>query len=87
MRTLIRTRQYVLTLHADEEMGEDDLTIFDVERVILTGVIVERQEDNQSKEWKYLITGETLHGDMVTAVAKLSVTGKLIIITVYRETL
>lgn len=33
----VRTRQYVMTLHAEEEMDEDGLSIFDVERGILTG--------------------------------------------------
>jgi len=33
--------------------------------------------------WKYLIEGETVAGSPVVVVAKLSVTGKLVIITVY----
>lgn len=40
MREKIRTRQYVMTLHAEEEMNDDDLSIFDVERAILTGSIL-----------------------------------------------
>ena len=32
MREKIRTRQYVMTLHAEEEMNDDDLSIFDVGR-------------------------------------------------------
>lgn len=36
MREKIRQRQYVMTLHAEEEMNDDDLTIYDVERGILT---------------------------------------------------
>lgn len=43
MREKIRTRQYVMTLHAEEEMADDNLTIFDIERGILTGRIIERQ--------------------------------------------
>jgi hypothetical protein len=31
MREKIRRRQYVMTLHAEEEMDDDSLTIFDVE--------------------------------------------------------
>ena len=81
----IRTRQYVMTLHAEEEMNDDLLSIFDVERSILTGAVVERQSDHVSGEWKYLITGESIAARHVTVVAKLSVTGKLVIITVYRE--
>jgi len=36
MRELIRTRRYVMTLHAEDEMDADDLTIFDIESAILT---------------------------------------------------
>jgi hypothetical protein len=39
MREKVRSRQYVVTLHAEEEMASDGLTIFDVERAILTGEI------------------------------------------------
>ena len=42
MREMIRTLRYVLTLHAEDEMDADGLTIFDVESVILTGQITER---------------------------------------------
>lgn len=83
MREKIRTRQYVMTLHAEEEMGDDNLTIDDVERGILTGEILERQKDKMTDEWKYRIRGETIDGDEVEIIAKLSPTGKLVIITVY----
>ena len=83
MRGKIRTRQYVMTLHAEEEMNNDWLTIFDVERGLLTGEIVERQKDKVTGEWKYLVEGRTIEGDVVVVVNKLSPTGKLVIITVY----
>jgi hypothetical protein len=35
MRERIQSRQYVMTLHAEEEMDADGLTIYDVERGIL----------------------------------------------------
>ncbi|MFQ5594791.1 MAG: DUF4258 domain-containing protein [Anaerolineae bacterium] len=85
MQERVRTRQYVMTLHAEEEMDEDELSIFDVERGILTGEIIERQKDRETGEWKYLISGETLAGDEVVVVTKASPTGKLVIITVYLE--
>ncbi|MDI6770915.1 MAG: DUF4258 domain-containing protein [Anaerolineales bacterium] len=44
LREKVRTRQYVMTVHADDEMDEDGLTIFDVESVILSGKIIERQK-------------------------------------------
>jgi len=83
MREKIRTRQYVMTLHAEEEMDNDGLSIFDVERGLLTGNIVERQKDRATGEWKYLVEGQTVAGDPVVIVAKLSATDKLVIITVF----
>ena len=41
----IRTLEYVMSIHAEEEMDDDGLTIFDVEHVLLTGKIIERQKD------------------------------------------
>jgi len=84
MRERIRTRQYVMTLHAEEEMADDNLSIFDIERVVLTGKIVERQKDQNTKEWKYLVEGGTISADMAVVIGKLSITGKLVIITVYK---
>ena len=83
MQGKIRTRQYVMTLHAEEEMDDDELSIFDIERCILTSKITERQKDTVTKEWKYVIEGQSISGDQVDTVNKLSLTGKLIIITVY----
>ena len=83
MQDRIRARQYVMTLHAEEEMNDDGLTIYDVERGILTGTITERQTDLDTDELKYLIEGRTISGFPITVVGKLSVTNKLVIITVY----
>jgi hypothetical protein len=85
MQEKIRNKQYVMTLHAEEEMDEDELSIFDVESVILTGKVAERQKDVETAEWKYIVEGETLEGESACAVGKISVTSKLVIITVYRE--
>lgn len=84
MRDKVRTRQYVMTLHAEEEMSDDDLTIFDVERAILTGEVIERQKDRVTGEWKYRIRGQTVADEEIVVVAKISITGKLVLITVYR---
>ena len=85
MRENVRTCQYVMTLHAEEEMNDEDLTIFDVEHGILTGKIVERQKDQETGEWKYLVKGLTLAESEIFVVTKLSSTNKLVIITVYVE--
>lgn len=83
MRDKIRERKYVMTIHGEEEMNNDCLSIYDVESGILTGKIVERQKDKVTDEWKYRIIGHTVDGSEVEVVAKLSPTGKLVIITVY----
>jgi hypothetical protein len=85
IRDKVRSRQYVMTLHAEEQMSDDELTIFDVERGLLTGEIVERQKDAPTGEWKYLVRGRTVAGDEISVVGKIGVTGKLVIITVYRS--
>ena len=85
MQEQIRTRQYVMTLHAEEEMNDDGLTIFDIERAILTGELIERQEDHHTGEWKYLVSGSAIDSRLTIVVGKLSVTDKLVIITVYLE--
>lgn len=85
MRERIRSLEYVMTIHAEEEMENDALSIFDVENGILTGEIVERQKDRETDEWKYLVAGKNLDEDGIVVVAKLSLTDKLIIITVYFE--
>ncbi len=85
MRAKIRTLDYVMTLHAEEEMENDRLSILDVESAILNGEIVERQRDIESGESKYLVTSEAFDEGPLTVVVKLAETGKLVIITVYRE--
>ncbi|MEQ8187307.1 MAG: DUF4258 domain-containing protein [Candidatus Eremiobacterota bacterium] len=84
MRDKIRKRQYVMTLHAEEEMNDDNLIIYDVEHTILSGEIVERQKDIVSAEWKYRIAGETIKGNKVEVITKISMTGRVVIITVYK---
>ncbi len=45
LREKVRAGQYVMSDHAEEQMDEDGLEIFDVEQVILTGKIIERQRN------------------------------------------
>ena len=50
MRENVRALRYVMTLHAEEEMNNDDLSIFDIEHALLTGQIIERQKDAETGE-------------------------------------
>jgi hypothetical protein len=79
----IRLQQYIMTLHAEEEMEDDDFSIYDVENGILTGEILERQKDQTSAELKYRIRGETVMGEGIEIIVKLGATGKVVITTVY----
>ena len=83
MRDKIRKREYVMTIHGEEEMNNDYLTIYDVESCMLTGKTLERQKDKETAEWKYRINGKSISGGEVEVIVKLSPTGKLVIITVY----
>jgi hypothetical protein len=42
LREKVRNREYIMTLHAEEEMNDDGFSIFDVESGLLTGQIRER---------------------------------------------
>ena len=83
LRDLVRAKNYVVSHHAADELEDDHLSILDLESIVLTGKIIERQHDQKTDEAKQLIHGRTLEGDEAEAVVKLGFTGKLIFITVY----
>ena len=83
IRDLVRSLNYVVSLHAAEELEDDNLTILDLENIILTGRIVEQQRDRQTRETKVLIRGRSLDGREAEVVVKVGPTGALYIITVY----
>ena len=72
-----------MSLHAAEELEDDNLTILDLENISLTGRIVERQKDRQTRETKIVVRGRTLDSRDAEAVIKVGPTGALYIITVY----
>lgn len=83
LRNLIRSLNYVVSTHAAEELEDDELSILDLENIILTGKVAERQRDVSTREIKYLVSGITLDGSPAQVVAKVGFTGKLIVITAY----
>ena len=83
LRDLVRVKNYVVSHHAADELEDDNLTILDLESIVLTGEIVERQHDQQTDETKHLINGGTLEGYEAETVVKIGFTGTLIFITVY----
>ena len=83
LRHSIRTLNYVVSTHAAEALEDDNLSILDLENIVLTGQIVERQRDTQTHEVKYVVTGVALDGAPGEAVVKIGFTGKLVVITAY----
>ena len=65
IRSLVRSLSYVMTIHGEEEMSNDGLSIFDVEAALLNGEIVERQRDETTRESKYLVAGNTNDGERI----------------------
>ena len=43
IRECIRSLNYVVSIHAAEELDDDSITILDLENIILTGEIIEHQ--------------------------------------------
>ena len=82
LRHLIRTLNYIVSTHAADELEDDKLSILDLENIILTGQILERQRDRSSHETRYVIHGATLEGDAGEVVVKVGHNGRLIVITV-----
>ena len=83
LRNLTRTLNYVVSTHAAEELEDDNLSILDLENIVLTGQIIARQRDTQTREVKCVVSGIALDGSAAEAVVKLGFAGKLVVITVY----
>jgi hypothetical protein len=82
IRERIRQREYDMTIHAMEEMAEDNLDILDIEHAILNGRVA-RIEKNDPRGTKYVIEG--LAGDEQTPVGivgRFTTTDRYLIITV-----
>lgn len=83
IREKVRAQQYVVTIHADEEMDNDHLLWSDVEHALLTGKIIERQKDRDTNEWKYVVFGNADDSRRIGVVTKLSPSSKVVSLTVY----
>ena len=72
-----------MTVHAVEEIAEDDLDVFDVEQAVLNGQIVRRNK-HDPRGTKYTIEGLALDGEkLVGVVGRFHGTDRYLIITVY----
>jgi len=84
IRDAVRRRRYELTLHALEEMDEDDLTEIDVRRVLSRGRRVVRMVDDP-RGVRFVVRGPTDRmGCLAEVVCRFLPSGLLRIITAYR---
>jgi hypothetical protein len=82
-RDLVRARNYVVSYHAAEELEDDNLSILDLENIVLTGQVIERQRDPRTAEGKHVIGGRACDSREAETVVKIGFTGALVFITVY----
>jgi hypothetical protein len=84
IREAVRTGNYDMTHHANEEMAEDNLAIYDIEYAILNGRIVKREKDDP-RGTKYTVFGKGMSPETsVGIVGRFKETGVFLIITVYK---
>ena len=85
LRAKIRAGQYLVPFHAADELDDDEISILDAESIILTGEIIERQRDPQTRDRSYAIEGATLDDEAACCVVKIGPSGQVVIITVWVE--
>jgi hypothetical protein len=84
LREKIRSRDYYLSSHAEEEMAEDGFERPDVENAILGGV-VQKKLTHDPRGTRYRVEGPANDGRLMHAVCRFKETGPLVIITVYEK--
>ena len=83
IREKIRQRAYDISVHAAEEMAEDNLDILDVEQAVLSGQVVRRQTDDP-RGTKYIVEGLATDGTTsVGVVGRFLGSERYLIITIY----
>ena len=82
IRERIRTRNYELTGHAEEEREDDQLTVAGLREVVLTGRVEEVLTDDPRGD-RYVVRGKAQDGREIEIVCRFLASGKLRIITVY----
>jgi hypothetical protein len=81
IQVLVRYGLYYLTEHADDEAAIDGFDVYDVEHGILNG----RIRRTWPKDDKYEVLGSALDGRPIGIVCRITLTGKVRVITVYED--
>ena len=85
IQALVRGGEYVLSVHAENEMADDGFTDQDLEAAILNGEIVRRERDAIGRP-KYVIEGTALDGRGLTTTVQPFQTRQLVLIITAYET-
>ena len=81
IQALVRNGLYYLTEHADDEAMAEGFDTFDVENGLLTGKV----RRTWPREGKYEVIGRTLNRRTIGIVCRITVGGKVRVITVYED--
>lgn len=86
IREKIRSRDYYLSSHAEDEMAEDGFERADVETAILRGT-VEKKLTRDPRGTRYQVEGPACDGRLMQMLCRFKETGPLIIVTIYEKRL
>lgn len=81
IQALVRNGLYYLTEHAYDEASAEDFDIYDVEQGIVTG----KMRRTWPREGKYELVGSALDGRPIGIVCRVTMSGKVRVITVYED--
>jgi len=82
LRDAIREERYMISVHANEEMSNDELMAIDVENAILTGKIAKRFTKDP-RGARYEVVGKACDGRPIAVVCRTLGAEWLRIITVF----
>ena len=86
IREKARLKEYDMTVHAMEEMAEENLDILDIEHAIRSGKVA-RVERHDPRGAKYVVEGVAVDGQTpVGVVGRFATARRYLIITVYEIT-
>lgn len=82
IREYVKEQNYRITIHAQQEANNDNLTKEDIEYVILNGKI-SKKLTHDPRGTRYVVTGKAPNNRIVSVVCRFLEIEKLSIITVY----
>jgi len=82
IRQKVINRDYYISVHAEEEMIDDNLERSDIEHAILKGII-EKKLTEDIRGTRYRIEGPASDGRIIHVVCRFKEQGNLLIITAY----